>query len=694
MKIFDKLNPKLKFIITKKLKKLVIKKNLRSFDENNSTSLERFVNYSKEDSSLTKISNDLKKNIYSHKNNNDSNNFNNEQFTEYRKVIETIHLLTTEFEIGKFRNVVSYMREYSIDDGMIIKKLENILFENLKIIDCNTKSDIVLIIGKNLQKKKIKFNEDLWHRIYFDFLNLSEMNILTFKDYYNFTLTFDKIKNVLIAFSPKYVNDFERFINHDNLLLFNSGKIKFSTLDDLILLSSLVHTKIFRIGSLSDTVWLAINQLISKNSVKLNINNLLVLTSFFINFSEISTKAPVLLNDAICEINKFINSLFTNYEFFDSQEKMNLINFSDNLFNYYLIFIHQFTNSFNLKNESKNDFTNLLNFDSFIVRNLIKIYTEKIKLSNNFNFFQELRILIFLSKEIKYHDKEFWEHCAKNLKNFLKFDFLTKISQILPKRLKNSNMEDNIRALEIEEMSKLFYYGVIIEVFSTVKYYEEDFWNVVFDKFDQIIPTSKKDPLILLQFICLHCKNLYKNKNHAKNYNNLIKKFSPEFKRIFLNREILDFLIGINFYNEEFNREKNNKLILDLVNPSRPYDSIDEVDGKTNPSEEFKNVPNPTTTENMTDNLIKLEIEDLMLDNSFENEDLIIDNSENETLEEFEKIKYNMEIETNINNSENDKEPSNIIIFITYINLLSNKYIFDEEVNYIFLFKLEYINIC
>ena len=53
-----------------------------------------------------------------------------------------------------------------------------------------------------------------------------------------------------------------------------------------------------------------------------------------------------------------------------------------------------------------------------------------------------------------------------------------------------------------------------------------------------------------------------------------------------------------------------------------------------------------------------------------------------------------MEIETNINNSENDKEPSNIIIFITYINLLSNKYIFDEEVNYIFLFKLEYINIC
>jgi len=642
--------------------------------------------------------------------------FRNEEFSEYKKIIETIYFLTKEFSNEKFREVVYYVLENPIDDAIILRKLEEVFIERLREIDSNCKSELVLVIAKVLQKKKIKFNENFWFQILKDFQSLLELNVLTFKDFYNYTIAFEKIKNIIFAARPLFMNEFERFITYDNLTLINSGRIKISNLDDIILLSSLIHSKIFAINSLSDTVWLSLNEFVSKNYLKMNINSLLVLTTLLINLSEVSSKAPVLLKDAIREIAKFIDLVFTNFEFFDEHEKRNLINFSDSLFNFYLIFIHSNTHNHSAniyKNEvesSKHKFDFILSNDGFLIKNLIAIFTQKIKLQNNFNFFHELRILIFLSKELKYFDQDFWGNCAKSLKDFLKIDFITKLADILPKRIGSGASSAKARAtsVEIEEMSKLFYYGVIIEVFSTVNYYDQEFWDSIFDKFDEIVPISKKDPLILMQFISLHCKKLYKNSKYDKIYERLVNKFSPEFKRIFLNRDILNFLIGVNFHHMEFNREKNNQLILNLINPLYPFRPLDskqvdnqillndDINKDNNKNKNYKvNEEILNKSDNLNENI-----------NSFEKDDKI--NQEN-TISPFENnnkeicgvlkkqdsdLLFENNSDKNIQENKAEKskerEPNNILLLITYLNLLWSKSIFEEEVIFFYNFFFKF----
>lgn len=731
-----KLSPDLKVVIAKKVKKIYPNKNQKSLyplmqlnelpKENELHPNDPFLNLldekSRDELSLTNIQNENRRIVFNkslekatktlktsemdideefH-----SNNFRNEEFSEYKKTIENIYFLTRQFSIKKFREVINYVLENPIEDYSILRKLEEVFVEKIREIDCNTKSELVLMLAKNLHKKKMKFNENSWFQIFKDFQSLLEMNVLSFKDYYNYTIAFEKIKNIIFAARPRYMNEFERFIHHDNLTMINSGRVKLAHLEDLILLSSLIHAKIFSITSISDSVWISLNDFIVKNSLKLNINSLLVLTTLLINYSEVSTKAPVLLGDAINEIAKFINLVFTNFEFLDDHEKMNIINFSDSLFNFYLIFIHSNTHNHkadmykNTDEFAGNKFDFNLSNDGFLIKNLISLYFQKIKLQNNFNFFHELRILIFLSKEIKYFDQEFWSECAKSLKSFLKIDFLTKISDILPKRIGSgtSSAKARANAIEIEEMSKLFYYGVIIEVFSTVNYYEGDFWNCIFDKFDEIVPMSKKDPLILLQFISLHCKKLYKNRKFDKMYERLVNKFSPEFKRIFINREILDFLIGVNFLHKDFNSEKNNKIILNLVNPLyhfRPLDveKIDNrillnnntlkiIDNYDNNKIYEKNEENLVEKVNFNDNInslqkdVKTEENIISFDNQNQNKEALVkdgfgymieEQSENSSQEEVLQITY-------------EKEPNNILLLITYLNLIWSKSIFEEKV--------------
>jgi hypothetical protein len=734
-----KLSPDLKVVIAKKVKKFYPNKSQKSLypltnlkgqpNENELHPNDPFLNLLDEKTSnsintkneLAKIQNENRRVIFINKslekaakilkeNENfnskeafNTNDFRNEEFSEYKKQIENIYLLSKEFSIEKFREVVTYILENPLEDNLILRKLEEVFIERLREIDCSTKSELVLLMGKSMQKKKIKFNDNSWFQIFKDFQNLLELNVLTFKDYYNYTIGFEKIKNIVFAARPRFMNEFERLINYDNLSTLNTGKVKIANFDDIILFSSLIHAKIFAINSLSDAVWLSLNGFILKNSLKLNINSLLVLTTLLINFSEVSPKAPVLLNDAITEIAKFINLVFTNFEFLEDHEKMNIINFSDSLFNFYLIFIHSTThyhsaNIYKNADESGgNKFDFILSNDGYLIKNLISIYSQKIKLQNNFNFFHELRILIFLAKELKYFDREFWCHCAKSLKSFLKLDFMTKISDILPKKIGNGNSSAKARAtaIEIEEMSKLFYYGVIIEVFSTVNYYEQEFWDCIFDKFDEIIPISKKDPIILMQFISLHCKKLYKNRNFDKIYEKIVNKFSPEFKRIFINREILDFLIGVNFHRMEFNIENNNKLILDLINPLYPFRPLDikqienrillnnDKDTINNKKIYEKNEENLVTSVNINENISSLEKE-------------VITPEDITTIENYKEIKEALaeeeletiigtKVETNDFAEEiKEKEPNNILLLITYLNLLWSKSIFEEEVNFLF----------
>lgn len=701
------------------------------FEESNSKNktelLEKFKK--QKTKNLTNNIIDKKENLASK--NKDENKYNkNEDFSEYQIAIETIYYIGKEFDLEKLKYLIDYMLENPLDDGLFLRKLEFVLIENLNRIDCKSKSNLVLIMGKSLQKKKLKYNEKAWDHIFRDFQSLVELPILKFKDFYNYNMAFEKIKKNIFASRPSFLGDFERFVNYDNLSFLNTGKIKLENIDDIILLSSLIHSKIYTFNSISDSVWLSINNLILKNFLKLNINTLLVMTTLLINFSEVSPKVPIILKDTIEELNKFINLVFINFEFLNENEKVNLINFSDSLFNFYLIFIHSNNNLHKSSNiyqslelaRKKNN--TIVNNDDFLIQNFIKLYSEKIKLHNHFNFFHELRILIFLSKELKYFDTEFWTLCGDNIKKFLKFDFISKLSDILPKRIGTGiSSQSRASTIEIEEMSKLFYYGVIIEVFSTVSHYDKDFWEAVFDKFDEIVPISKKDPLILLQFISLHCKKLYRNKRYFKIYELLVNKFSPEFKRIFINREILDYLIGVNFNFMEFDREKNNRLILNLINPLYPLRRLEKIEVEStntlcsekninNCNKDPNNLNNNVSTEDsqqITDNIIintyrENFIININMEKSHQNtvEKINIDDKKfikkNEikdvtALKKQDQLEISYKFETSKSKFDNNgkveyeeknlkkQEPNTILLFITYLNLLWSKSIFEEEVN-------------
>jgi hypothetical protein len=533
---------------------------------------------------------------------NNTNKIENIKFEEYKTVINIINNLTENFESLNLKIAIDYIQSNYIEDNYILKKFENIFAENLIEIDSSIKSEIVHLLSKSLLKKKLKFKEENWNLIFNDFKHIADLNLLSFKDYFYYIIAFDKIKSIVYNSKPKFLLEFERFVNNENLNMLNSNKISFNNLDDLLLLSSLIQQKIINLANISDNIWIELNKLLIKESHKLNINIFLIILSLFINLSEVNSKSTIYLKEASEKLGEFYITIFQNFELFYPAEKRIIINFSNCLFMFYFTYLlspsfniqdsfdnfaNKNFNNFNLNSEEEklNIFLNSTK-EGYYLKNLIYLYQQKLEEKLDFNFFTDQRIFLFLSKVLKYHNKDFWKISAKNLKDFITSgsDLSSKINDILPKHLK-SGKKNTKNNQEIEEMSKLFYYGIMIEIFSTVGYgtsnisnntiennnnndnndNDEEFWKILLDNFDDIIPSNKKEPIILSQFISLHCQNIYKNKNYLHFYRKLILKFSPENKKIFFNVEIMDFLIGINFKRMEFDKEKNKKIILDLI---------------------------------------------------------------------------------------------------------------------------------
>jgi hypothetical protein len=535
----------------------------------------------------------------------------NIKFEEYKTVINIINNLTENFETLNLKIAVDYIQSNYIEDNYILKKFENIFAENLIELDSSIKSEIVHLLSKSLQKKKLKFKEENWLLIFNDFKHIADLNLLSFKDYFYYIIAFDKIKSIVYNSKPKFLLEFERFVNNENLNILNSNKISFNNLDDLLLLSSLIQQKIIILANINDNIWIEVNKLLIKESHKLNINIFLIIISLFINLSEVNFKSTIYLQEASEKLGEFYITIFKNFELFYPAEKRIIINFSNSLFIFYFNFL--LSPTFNLQdsfenflNENLNKLNNSINqnfsdeeqlnlfFQStkegYYLSNLIYLYQQKLEEKLEFNFFTDQRIFLFLSKVLKFHNEDFWKISAENLKDFITSgaDLSSKINDILPKHLKSSGKKNTKNNQEIEEMSKLFYYGIMIEIFSTVGYgtkklsnksienyntsnnnnnYIDDneFWKIILENFDDIIPSNKKEPIILLQFISLHCQNIYKNKNYLDLYKKLVLKFSPENKKIFFNVEIMDFLIGINFKRMEFDKTRNKKIILDLI---------------------------------------------------------------------------------------------------------------------------------
>jgi hypothetical protein len=404
------------------------------------------------------------------------------------------------------------------------------------MIDYITKSNAVLILGKVVSKKKLKFNEETWFIIFKDFQLMVDK--LPFLEYYNYIITFDRIKKIVMTLNVKYQKEFDHFINFKSIQIMNQGKIAFKHLDDIILFSSLTHNQIFKIGNISDSIWMNMSRFIKEHSDQMNINLALVIPSLFIHYHETAgSNSMIILKDAIMTINNYLIFLFQNFEILDYKDEVNLINFSDTIFYYYSIFMHG--KEYLLPSKSSSTMQSFLN-------TLIKCYSTKIKTNSSFDLFREIRILHLLAKELNYQDKDFWNLIAKKVTSFLQKDFMKFINEIFPKRLKHSSMsksEDSAKFQELSNMSVMLYMGLLIETFTSANYLEKEFWEFLFDKIDKYVNFKGKDSFVTFQFVYLRCTKLYKDPKFEEVWLRLIKNFDPKVTEIFRNTEIASFLL-------------------------------------------------------------------------------------------------------------------------------------------------------
>lgn len=78
-----------------------------------------------------------------------------EEVLEYTKILNTMKKLMIEFDHINFKKVVNFIQENQINDIYIFKDFEEILINNINMIDCETKSLAVLILGRAVHKKKL-----------------------------------------------------------------------------------------------------------------------------------------------------------------------------------------------------------------------------------------------------------------------------------------------------------------------------------------------------------------------------------------------------------------------------------------------------------------------------------------------------------------------------------------------------------
>jgi hypothetical protein len=422
--------------------------------------------------------------------------------------------------------------------------IESILARNLNLIDYVTKSTTVFILSKNIFKKKIKLREDLWNLIFLDFLEI--VDSLNFASYYNYLVSFDKIRGRLISQSG-LSNEIERFIENRNTKMFNKGKIKLNTLDDLILFSGLVHNKLLSIRSLQLNVWRDIDRIIAASEKQLSTNSLIITISILINYFEINPNLRVLEN-SIRAINRHIDFLYSNFNFLEYSEQTPLCEFCDTVF-YYYSFIHHS----NVENQTA--FT----FNSDFLPNLIHNYMNKLE-KKNFNFFQEIKILVLIGKELKYRDQKFWDVASKCVLEWLENKFMKMLNEVSGKRIAPSGSKDEQNL--IVDLSTFFYMGIIMDTFATVGYDDQRFWNIFFNKLEEFTNISTREPMLVLNYLYLNGKKMIKANNIV--YLLFISRFEANFRQILADRELVDYLIKLNFMSYEIDSDAFGKMVSNL----------------------------------------------------------------------------------------------------------------------------------
>lgn len=501
-----------------------------------------------------------------------------EEYAEYNSILQILRDFSgsSEFSLDKFKLVVNYIIENQPVDSVMCKLFETVFLKNLNTIDYQTKSNSVMIIGEQIDKKKLQFQEDHWMLILKDFQKLVEN--MNFQDYYNYITTFDKlfVKRTNSDYS-KYFREFENFLQVGNLTIFNSGSIKIDKLTDLILFSKLTHNGILKISNISDIVWFQIGKVIQTNAHEMNIYEVLVATSLFINLHEVTGKTNFLLAEALSEVNSILYFMIKNFDLIELDDQITLVNHADNLFNYYILFMYttggdklNIFNSYSRTNIDKTSNANnsqvndsQLPEDSFL-QTLIRIYTSQIKNKEDLVVFKEFRVLHFLAREVRYKEIEFWNIIANKILEFMSNDFIKIKNDIMPKKLlSNSSMssEEKMRYLDKCNMQLMVYVGMIIETFGNVNYTTPEFWDPFLVKVNEFVNFKNKDIFTVLNFISLGCRRIYKKEIFSDVWEKLIALMDSKLKQILKHKQIVDFVIKVNTY-----ASKNEPINLDELN--------------------------------------------------------------------------------------------------------------------------------
>jgi len=246
------------------------------------------------------------------------------------------------------------------------------------------------------------------------------------------------------------------------------------------------------------------------------------------------------IKDSVTELNKYINFVLNNIDLleFDYIDKFKLL--SDSFIYYYSIFI------LDKHSKIKENQANYLNANP-VIETIINFYYMKLSSEDNFNIFQELKILNIISQDFGFKNTEFWDLAADKIKGFFLSEFSKQLLNLVPKRIKDS--KDNFKRYEINTTSSIFYCGLIIETFLAADYVNEQFWELTLEKISNIINLSNKEPIIILHFIYLYCSKILIDIKFNNIYKIFVDKLlNDKLKAVFEKKEVIEYLIKVNFF--------------------------------------------------------------------------------------------------------------------------------------------------
>lgn len=474
---------------------------------------------------------------------------NQEDYNSYIKSIKLINSLKSSFNIDHFNEITNFLNEnLKINNKPIIKDFEYIFFKNQTRIDQSIKSKAISYLSQKIISNSIDFDDAIWEGFFNCFIDEKYLSLYS---YYSIIISFDSLSKFLtlkydvdVLDSYQFFFKFRAFLLKENGKLFNSI-VELNTVEEVFLLSKLIHSKILSFQLISDYIIKRIDELIRINHSHLSIKISLVLPCLIVIYQDNhgDSKASIIFNSSIRIINEYIVFLYKNYDFLDGKDKETIDNLSDNLIYYAYSFFE--------KGEIE-----------FVLEKMIKSYKNRLILrEGNINWINEMRILLIISNKLNYTDEDFWELVFSYIKSYMTSEFDESLRRLFKNQIKqlsnsdkpsNKYIDNSMVDFQIRENSHmngnnlqftgLFYIGIMLDVGCSMGI---DYNNLRFllDSLRKQINFASKDILYNLQFIYFHCNKLYTMNKYILLWNEMINIFNPKIKRLLLDRNIIIFIM-------------------------------------------------------------------------------------------------------------------------------------------------------